>query len=209
MTKSRIRRTGSGYEAFAAWVTRPGTGKPNGHSERCGVDPTGLREEGKSYLRRSRLWSVHTGLPRQQCRGTEAEKSAEAIVAQPGEGLNLLMKEQMGTFDERVAAERRPAPRQRSDGRNSLFAAWTAASVHGRRPITSLDDSHHWIRYNIRRNRRIRQVRTVVWEDGAARPLLPDRRAPSPPIAPPESGGLRGRRRPRAKPGARPGAHKR
>ena len=29
-------------------------------------------------------------------------------------------------------------------------------------------------RYNIERNRRIRQVRTVVWEDGAARPLLPD-----------------------------------
>jgi len=30
------------------------------------------------------------------------------------------------------------------------------------------------MRYDIERNRRIRQVRTVVWEDGAARPLLPD-----------------------------------
>src|SRR5437667_2765822 len=45
------------------WVTQPGMGKPNCHSERCGVDPAGLREEGESYLRRSPLWSVHTGLP--------------------------------------------------------------------------------------------------------------------------------------------------
>jgi hypothetical protein len=30
------------------------------------------------------------------------------------------------------------------------------------------------LRYTVKRNRRIRQVRTVVWEDGAARPLLPD-----------------------------------
>jgi len=29
-------------------------------------------------------------------------------------------------------------------------------------------------RSNIERNRRIHQVRTVVWEDGAVRPLLPD-----------------------------------
>src|ERR1022692_4421119 len=29
-------------------------------------------------------------------------------------------------------------------------------------------------RYTIKRNRRIRQVCTVVWEDGAVRPLLPD-----------------------------------
>ncbi len=35
-------------------------------------------------------------------------------------------------------------------------------------------------RYNIKRNRRIRQVRTVVWEDGAVRLLLPDRRVPCP-----------------------------
>src|ERR1022692_675216 len=34
MTKSRIRRTGSGYKAGVAWVTRPGTGMPNRHSER-------------------------------------------------------------------------------------------------------------------------------------------------------------------------------
>ena len=47
------------------WATQPGMGKPDGHSERCGVDPAGLREEGKSYLRRSPLRSAHPGLPRQ------------------------------------------------------------------------------------------------------------------------------------------------
>jgi hypothetical protein len=55
----------------------------------AGVDPTGLREEDKPYLRRSLLWSVHTGLPHGQPGGTVAEKSAEAIVAVPGEGLHL------------------------------------------------------------------------------------------------------------------------
>ncbi len=98
MTKSRIRRTGSGYEALAAWVNRQATGKPKGHSERSGVNPTGLREGDKPYLRRSRLWSVHTGLPRQQCSGTGVEKSAEAKVAQPGEGPNLLVQGAEGRF---------------------------------------------------------------------------------------------------------------
>src|SRR6185312_17486986 len=90
MTKSRIRRTGSGYKANVAWGTRPGTGKPYRHSERCMVDPTGPGEEGTSYLERSPFWSAHTGLPPEQFGGTGVEKSAEAIVAQPGEGLNLL-----------------------------------------------------------------------------------------------------------------------
>jgi len=71
------------------WVTQPGMGKPDGHSEYCGVDPAGLREEGKPYLRRSPFWSAHTGLPRQQWRGTETEKSAEAVLVQPNEGPNL------------------------------------------------------------------------------------------------------------------------
>src|SRR5207253_8703662 len=35
------------------WVTQPGMGKPDCHSEYCGVDPAGLREGGKPYLRRS------------------------------------------------------------------------------------------------------------------------------------------------------------
>jgi hypothetical protein len=55
----------------------------------CEVDPAGLREEDESYLRRSLLWFVHTELPRQECNGTGVEKSAEAIVALPGEGPNL------------------------------------------------------------------------------------------------------------------------
>jgi hypothetical protein len=53
------------------------------------VDPTGRREEGKSYLRRARSWSAHHGLPLEQSSGTETEQSAEAVVAQPGEGPNL------------------------------------------------------------------------------------------------------------------------
>jgi hypothetical protein len=53
------------------------------------VDPTDLREEGKSYLRRARSWSVQRGLPPEQSGGTQTEQSAEAVVAQPGEGPNL------------------------------------------------------------------------------------------------------------------------
>src|ERR1017187_6459413 len=77
MTKSRTRRTEIGYKATQYWVTRPGTGKPDCHSECCGVDPAGLREEGKPYLRRSPLWSVHTGLPAaamQRDRGGEVSR---------------------------------------------------------------------------------------------------------------------------------------
>jgi hypothetical protein len=47
----------------------------------CGVDPTGLREEDKPYLKRSPPWSLHTGLPHGQPDGTAVEKSAAAIVA--------------------------------------------------------------------------------------------------------------------------------
>ena len=93
------RRRNRGFDVQKAdirpsqrWVIRPGTETPDCHSERCRVNPTGPREEDKPYLRRSPLWSVHTGLPRGQSRGTGVEKSAEAIVALPGEGLNLLMQ---------------------------------------------------------------------------------------------------------------------
>ncbi len=72
-----------------AWVTRPGTGTPDCHSDVMRVNPTRPGEEGMSYLERSPVWSVHTGLPARQRDGTGSEKSAEAIVAQPGEGLNL------------------------------------------------------------------------------------------------------------------------
>src|SRR6266516_6767923 len=97
MTKSRKRRTGSsrvaggcgGYQANVIWVTRPGTGMPDCHSENRMVDPTRPGEEGTSYLERSPFRSVHTRLPQQQCDGTGSEKSAEAVVARPGEGPNL------------------------------------------------------------------------------------------------------------------------
>src|SRR5690348_6983989 len=140
MTKSWIRRTGSGYKAVAALGNPARDGDtPDSHSERCGVDPTSPREGAKPYLRRSRLWSIPNGLPREQSRGTGAEKSAEAIVALPGEGPNLLCKEQVDDFDERGAAERRSTPRRGPGGRNPYDPAWTAASVRGIRPTTSLD----------------------------------------------------------------------
>src|SRR6266853_5781758 len=60
MTKSWTRRTETGYEAIVGGVTQPGMGMPDSHSDASGVDPAGPREEGRSYLRRSRLWSVHT-----------------------------------------------------------------------------------------------------------------------------------------------------
>ena len=75
-----MRRTGSGFEAITAWVTRPGTGTPYCHSERCGVNPPHRREEDEPYLRRSPLASGF-GLPSLQNAGIRAEKSAEAIVA--------------------------------------------------------------------------------------------------------------------------------
>src|ERR1700746_138069 len=90
MTKSHVRRTETGYEANVGGATQPGMGTPHRRSDASMVDPAGGREEGKPYLRRSRLWSAHTRLPQQQCRGTGAEKSAEVVVALPGEGPNPL-----------------------------------------------------------------------------------------------------------------------
>src|SRR5215813_69586 len=86
MTKSHVRRTETGYKANVGGAIQPGMEKPNRHSGASMVDPAGGREEGKPYLRRSRLQSVHTGLPREQSRGTGVEKSAKVVVAQPGEG---------------------------------------------------------------------------------------------------------------------------
>src|ERR1700693_1833383 len=82
MTKSRIRRTGSGYKASVAWVTRPGTGKPDHHSERHAgrSDGSGRR---RHVLPREVSGSVQSiGLPRGQPGGMGLEKSAEAIVAE-------------------------------------------------------------------------------------------------------------------------------
>ena len=95
-----MRRTGNspavegcgGYQASVAWVTRPGTGMPYCHSERHAgrSDGSGRR---RHVLPREVSGSVQSiGLPHGQPGGRKLEKSAEAIVAQPGEGLNLLMQ---------------------------------------------------------------------------------------------------------------------
>jgi hypothetical protein len=99
MTKSRIRRIGSddigyrgGYQASVGWVTRPGTGRPDRHSERHAgkSDGSGRR---RHVLPREISGPVQSnGLPHGQSGGTGLEKSAEAIVALPGEGPNLAMQ---------------------------------------------------------------------------------------------------------------------
>ena len=90
MTKSRTRRTASGYKASVVWVNPARDGDAlSSFGTPCRVDPTGPGEEGTSYLERSPALSSHIGLPLGQLGGTGQEKSAEAIVAQPGEGPNL------------------------------------------------------------------------------------------------------------------------
>jgi hypothetical protein len=49
-------------QGLAARINRQPTGKLKGHSERGGVDPTGLQEEAESYLRRFSFWSVRIRL---------------------------------------------------------------------------------------------------------------------------------------------------
>ena len=45
MTKSRMRRIGSGYQASVVWVTRPGTGMPDCHSEHHTGKSDAVREK--------------------------------------------------------------------------------------------------------------------------------------------------------------------
>jgi len=73
-------RLSRGAPRGTAWVTRPGTGMLNSHAERWVADPTRPEEEDQTYLRRSRRWSPHTGLPDAQSHGTGVGKSAEAVV---------------------------------------------------------------------------------------------------------------------------------
>ena len=105
MTKSRIRRTGSGYQANVVWVTRPGTGKPNGHSEHHAgrSDGSGRRRHVLPREVSSAVQSI--GLPHGQPGGMGLEKSAEAIVAGAGlwfhaKGRIFRCREQSGRFDE-------------------------------------------------------------------------------------------------------------
>src|SRR5579863_8000532 len=105
MTQSRMRRTGSddtshrgGYKASVVWATRPGTGTPNCHSEHHAgrSDVSGRR---RHVLPREVSGSVQNiGLPCGQPYGKAPEKSAEAIVALPGEGPNLPMQGAGGQF---------------------------------------------------------------------------------------------------------------
>jgi len=77
----------------------------------------------------------------------------------------------MEGLDERHAAERPLAPRAVEEPAEPETRRHGAASVHGIRPHRALASLS---RYHVRGNRRIRQVRTVVWEDGSVRPVLPD-----------------------------------
>src|ERR1700674_5941069 len=98
MTKSRIRRTGSGYKASVVWVTRPGTGMPYRHSERHAgkSDGSGRR---RHILPREVSGSVQSiGLPPGQPGGVGQEEAAEAIEPKPGEGPNLPMQGAGGRF---------------------------------------------------------------------------------------------------------------
>src|SRR5438874_6626220 len=80
MTKSRMRRTGSGYQASVVWVTRPGTGTPNRHSEHHAgrSDGSGRR---RHVLPREifDLVGDTRQLPHGKPVGTGSEKSAEVV----------------------------------------------------------------------------------------------------------------------------------
>src|SRR5271165_707897 len=108
MTKSRIRRTGSGgaVDRRGGYQARVGNPARDGEAPKsCG------RHAGKSDVS-GRRWHVfpweisrsvrNLGLPHRQPGGREREKSAEAIVATLGEGPNLSNARSRG--DERGAA---------------------------------------------------------------------------------------------------------
>jgi len=99
MAKSRMRRTGSddighrgGYQASVVWVTRPGTGMPHGHAERHAGRSDGSGRRRHVLPREISGLVQRNGLPHGQPGGMGLEKSAEAIVAPPGEGPNLPMQ---------------------------------------------------------------------------------------------------------------------
>ena len=156
----------------------------------CGVDPTSLREEGKPYLRRSPLWSAHTGLLRQQCRGTGPEKSAEAIVAAAAVGprrraefsiagsrLEDPRAGQPTTAPHPIGSYRVVRATAQQCGGTDLLCQWRL--LPPRHPEVNGPWRLHAAR-SIEETAVYIKVRTVVWEDGVARPLLPDRGALSP-----------------------------
>jgi hypothetical protein len=64
------------------------TGKPNSHTDLT-VDPTNPGQKGTSYLERSPAPSRSDETILRASGGEGREKSAEVIVARPGEGPNL------------------------------------------------------------------------------------------------------------------------
>jgi hypothetical protein len=126
MTKSHVRRTEIGYKANVGGATQPGMGTPNSHSDVSMVDPASGREEGKPYLRRSRFWSAHRGLPREQSVGTGSEKSAEAVVA-------VDATTPLRRAESSIAGSRLKDPMAGSAGNNatSYRVAWAMAQWRG------------------------------------------------------------------------------
>src|ERR1700682_694819 len=104
MTKSRMMRIGSAYNATMPVVTRPGTRMPYCHSERHAgrSDGSGRR---RHVLPREISGAVQSiGLPHGQPCGMGLEKSAEAIVAGGAlwvhaEGRIFRCREQSGRFE--------------------------------------------------------------------------------------------------------------
>jgi hypothetical protein len=96
----------------------------------------GPREEGEPYLRRSPLWSAHTGLPQHQCGGTGAEESAEAIVALPSEG-RIVNARSRGRIS--MDAEQQKDDRRHGGGGSGGTRSMDRATVCGILSPTSLD----------------------------------------------------------------------
>jgi hypothetical protein len=117
MTKSHARRTETGYKANVGGATQPGMGTPHGHSDASMVNPAGGGEEGKPYLRRSRSWSMHDGLPREKSQGMGAEKSAEAIVVAAPKG-------PLRRAESSIAGSRLKEPMTDSAGNSATALGW-------------------------------------------------------------------------------------
>ena len=126
MTKSRMRRTGSGYKASVGWVTRPGTGKPDAHSERHAgkSDAAGRR---RHVLPREVSNSVqNTGLP---SRVTEWEGAGEVSRSHSSSGASRPLRR----AESSIAGSRLMGPMADSAGNSatSYRVAWATMQQRG------------------------------------------------------------------------------
>lgn len=140
MTKSRIRRTGSGYKAVAMLGHPARAGKARlsfrtlrGRSDGSARRRQVLPEEISTLVRSHRT----TAAAMQWDRGREVSKGRSSSTGRRAESFSSRSRGK--DFDGRKAAERRQAPRRRWGGRNSFHAAWTAANVYGIRSDSILD----------------------------------------------------------------------